>query len=124
MSPNGEEITLREYIEQRISEMNCRINHRFEEVDENVKKAETQLNHRLEAMNEFREAMREQSSKFLTRNEYDYAHKSVEKQIHDMELAKANFEGRAGVVAGLVSVAVSIVTGVLIFIVTHLIISK
>lgn len=113
------DVPLKDYLDGRIEEMDNRFKDRFDEISANVVKAEHQLNHRLEGMNEFRESLRDQASKFMTRTEYEYAHKALDDKVRSMELAKANFEGRAASVAGLVSVAVSIVVGVVIFIVSH-----
>ena len=118
----NDQVSLRDYFDQRLEEMNCRFKQRFEEVDSNVHKAEDQLNHRLEGMNEFRSSMKDQAATFMTRSEYDYAHRNLDEKIRAMELAKANFEGRAATISGLVSVAVSIVTGVVIFVVSHYIV--
>lgn len=84
-----------------------------------VEKAEDQLNTRLGAMNEFRESLRDQTANMVTRSEYDYRHGVVEAKIRDLELTRANFEGKAAVVAAGTSVVTSVVVGVLIFIVTH-----
>jgi predicted transcriptional regulator len=116
------DVPLKEYLEKRLDEMSCRIKQRFEEVDANVAKAEQQLNHRLEGMNEFRESLRDQSSRFMTRMEYEYAHKGLDEKVRAMELAKATLEGRAATVSVLISVVVSVVTGVVIALVIHYVI--
>lgn len=110
------DVPLKEYFENRLCELNKRFSERVDEINENVVKAEHQLNHRLEGMNEFRESLRDQSARFLTRAEYDYAHKAIDEKVRSMELARANFEGRVATIASLVSIAVSIMVGVVIFI--------
>ena len=120
MSEN--EVPLKEYLEAQIEGVRCESVQKFKSVHDAISKAEDQLNRRLEAMNEFRDALKDQTAQLVTRSEYSSGHKSVEEKLRQLELDKANFEGRAAIVASLVSVAVSIVTGVVIFVVTRYVI--
>lgn len=101
-------VSLKEYLEQQI-----------QSVRDDIRKSESQLNKRLEGMNEFRDTLKDQAARLITREEYWAAHRSMEDKLRSLELEKANFEGRAATIAGLVSVAMSVVVGVVIFVITR-----
>lgn len=72
---------VRNCIDLRMIENDKRYEQRFKGSQEALTKAETSLEKRLEGMNEFRAALTEQASRFISRDEYFQAHKTSEKDI-------------------------------------------
>ncbi len=62
------------------------------------------MNERLNSMNEFREALKDQSSKMATRNELE----KVEEAVNELRRAKANLDGRLVIVSGAISLVVTL----------------
>jgi len=132
------DIPLKEFLEQRISSLETARD-----------KAEEQMNRRLEGMNEFRDALGDQSNRMMPRSEYEFAHRSMdekvraleasmaksptkseietaqkvlEEKIRNLELAKANQDGRGAMISALTSASVSIIVGVVIFVISRYVI--
>ena len=53
------------------------------------------MNRRLESMNEFRDALKDQASGFLTKSEYNLIHDRVVDDIRILRESKASLEGKA-----------------------------
>lgn len=129
-NPLDEDISLREYLEAKIAAVElsleefkvfwrqerdrgrAEIDQRAEEVEKRllekasaqeraIDKAEDQLNARLSAMNEFRDALRDQSAKQATREHVEMVEKAIEKRLRDMENWSANMQGRLVVLGGI-----------------------
>lgn len=129
-NPLDEDISLREYLEAKIAAVElsleefklfwrqerdrgrAEIDQRAEEVEKRllekasaqeraIDKAEEQLNARLSAMNEFRDALRDQSAKQATREHVEMVEKAIEKRLRDMENWSANMQGRLVVLGGI-----------------------
>jgi hypothetical protein len=90
--------TLREYLEMRFSE----INRRFDENEKATTLARTQMETRLEGMNEFRETLRDQAGRFVTRAELDLVCTNMtekaegrETRIRSLEESRAELHGKA-----------------------------
>ena len=60
-----------------------------------VDKAVTVINDRLASMNEFREAMKDQHNRFLTKEEYKLSSGYAQDQLRKLETAKASLDGKA-----------------------------
>jgi len=99
------DIALRDHLEALIREADRRYEQRFAASEQAVLKAEHTMNERLNSMNEFREALKDQSGKMATRSELE----RVEEMVQELRRAKANLDGRLVVLSGAVSVAVSVV---------------
>lgn len=78
------EITLREYLDSKI-----------QAIDKATILALSALEKRLESMNEFRDQLKDQASRFITREELNQAVKPLDTNIEMLREAKANFEGKA-----------------------------
>ncbi len=76
---------------------------------EAVKKANDELNSRLAGMNEFRDALKDQSGTLATKAELNM----VEKQVRALELSKENLAGRATSAAILWSAALSVIVSLI-----------
>ena len=74
------EVSLREYIEARLRELKRTIDLKYQTTEKATLLATYALEKRLESMNEFREAMKDQAQKFLTKNEFDIRHRRMEEE--------------------------------------------
>ena len=96
-SPDG--VSLRDYIDMRIGALQAI-----------VEKSEGALSIRLAGMNEIRESMRDQSSRFVTRAEADLVHKSMCDHIDALREESAENRGKASQKSVLVAYALSLVS--------------
>jgi len=80
----GDYVSLRDHLESRI-----------EAVEKSIGVAERELQIRLASMNEFREAMRDQGSKFITRTEMDAKIDAICAKIEVLEKYQNTMEGKA-----------------------------
>ena len=76
---------LSDAMKQRIDDLCDKINLRFENNRIALDKAEASNNLRLASMNEFRDAMKDQSGTFLTKQEYEVRHINLEEKIENMQ---------------------------------------
>jgi CO dehydrogenase nickel-insertion accessory protein CooC1 len=83
------------------------IDMRFTEIESARHVAYLTMEKRLEGMNEFRNQLKDQSSCFMTRNEYESKHEILASKIHDLELSKAELKGKASQSALNISLAIS-----------------
>lgn len=108
---NGEKVSLREHLESRIDGLEEMLKMRFDIQREALAKASETLNTHLEGMNEFRSSMKDQAGQFVTRDTLKALLDPLQKIIGELQLSRANWEGRMAVLAGILSVGVSIVVG-------------
>ncbi len=97
-------VTLREFLDSKIID-----------IKESVKTAYASMEKRLEGMNEFRDQLKDQASKFVTRAEIDILMSRINSDIRELLQSKANLEGKASQqsvnMALLISV-ISIIVGI------------
>lgn len=98
------DVTLREYFEKRLDDLEKRVVERFASSESAVTKAERTMNERLNSMNEFRDALKDQANRMATRVELD----KIDEAVQELQRAKANLDGRLLVLSGSISVIVSI----------------
>ena len=98
------DVALRDYLERLIAESDRRYEQRFAASEQAVLKAEHTMTARLNGMNEFRDALKDQSGRMATRDEL----KRVDEAVQALERAKANLDGRLVVLSSVVSFAVSV----------------
>lgn len=98
-------VTLKQYFQVQIKN-----------IKQSVKVAYASMDKRLEGMNEFRKQINDQSGKFITREAFDAKHDAMEKEIKELQLSKANLEGKASQNSVNIALAVACV-GILIGIV-------
>jgi ribosome-associated translation inhibitor RaiA len=87
------EISLREYIEARLDSLEKHFDSRFEAAQTAIDKAETTMNDRLGGMNEFRDTLRDQASRFATLLQLDEKMTAViklEERLRDLEKASVS----------------------------------
>jgi hypothetical protein len=98
------DVALREYLERRIDDLERRMLDRFLLNDQALTKSETRMTDRLHSMNEFREAMKDQTNRMATRMELE----KVDESVRELQRAKANLDGRLFVLSGVISASVTI----------------
>lgn len=96
--------TLSEHFSQLMHDFDRRIELRFSLSDTAVAKAERTINDRLNAMNEFRDALKDQANRMATRVELD----QIASQVEELRRNRSNFDGRLAVIAVVISLAVSV----------------
>ena len=99
------DVALKEYLDQRLDDFRIQVLDRFRLADDAVAKAERTMNERLNSMNEFRDALRDQSNRMATRSEVE----KIDEAVRDLQRAKANLDGRLLVLSGSLSLTISIV---------------
>ncbi len=97
------DVALREYLERRIDDIERRMLDRFLLNDQALTKAEMMMTARLNAMNEFRDALKDQANRMATRMELE----KVDESVRELQRAKANLDGRLFVISGLISASVA-----------------
>ena len=98
------DVALKEYFDRRLDDLDRRFTDRFVLADSAVAKAERTMNERLNSMNEFRDALRDQSARMAPRSEMD----KIDEAVRELQQAKANLDGRLVVLSGSISLAVSV----------------
>lgn len=78
-------ITQKEYFNQRIDDVEEKIELRFDSVDKALVLATDQMDKRLEGMNEFRAQLKDQSYNFLTKDAYEVRHQLIENKIETLQ---------------------------------------
>ncbi len=94
---NGDSISLREYFDAKILSQEKAIALAYQSMEK-----------RLEGMNEFRDTLRDQASRFVTRVELDAQIEKIEANLRPLELSKANLEGKASQTAFYIAIFFSV----------------
>jgi hypothetical protein len=98
-----EEVSVKEYLEHRLHDLDLRIEQRFKAEESARTHAYSSMESRLAGMNEFRNALRDQALQMTTRLEHDVL---VEK-VETLRREKANLDGRILVFAISASVIIN-----------------
>ena len=98
--PNGASnhrdiVSLREYLECRIKEVENTAMARMCEMERATSLAADNLKARLESLNEWRAQNLDERAMFLTREAYDAKHALLQNQVDELRLSKATLEGKA-----------------------------
>jgi hypothetical protein len=88
----------------------ARLEERLNSYEKAVSVATAAMDRRLDGMNEFREQLKDQASKFLTKDVYESKHELIVQQINDLNISKAVLEGKASQKSMFITMAVSIVS--------------
>ena len=98
------EVSLKEHFDERIQAL-----------DRAIDKAETQINERLKSMNEFREALRDQTGRLVTRTECGLLHEVVNRELKALRDATTKNTILVSLIVSIgVAVAVSLINHFLI----------
>jgi len=125
-----EKITLEKYLTKWIEMLDRYFGTKLEALNAIIAKSEfelknrtdstaKQLSDRLDTMNEFRDTLKDQAARFITRADVEAFHSPVLISIRKLELDQKEMEGRvksAAVIAGILS---SLVVGLIVAIITH-----
>jgi hypothetical protein len=110
------DIALRDYLESKLEELDKRMDLHFKLNDTAILKAEQTMGARLDSMNEFRDALKDQTSRMATRIELG----GLEDQVQEIRREKANLDGRFAVIATMISFAISVALGIVYWVVSHI----
>jgi len=105
---NMEEVTLKEHIESQLKTLQAAID-----------KAEAQFNARLVIMNEFREALQDQTTHLVNRTECGFRHQALEEKVRSLELSRSSSEGRATITASVIAICSSLIVGIVTFLISR-----
>lgn len=96
---------------------------KFSALKDSMELSRQSMEKRLEGMNEFREALKDQTAKFITRNEHEAMMNNYNKDIRELRESRAMLEGKASqsslnIVLGvsLVAILISIIDLIIRFI--------
>ena len=100
--PNGERVSLRDYVDVR-----------FEAISQQRQATEKTLDARLESMNEFRQAITDQSRTFMTKEEYRLAHSPLAEDAQEFRDFMSKHQGKASQNQVLAAYALAVVSMIL-----------
>lgn len=106
---NSEVVTLREYIERLMGESDRRYEQRFAAQETALRTALSGLNEYKAASNEWRGALKDQSSQMATRSELT----KLDELVQELRRSKANQDGRQMVVSVVISSIVGLIVALL-----------
>uniref|UniRef100_A0A6M3L4Y6 Uncharacterized protein n=1 Tax=viral metagenome TaxID=1070528 RepID=A0A6M3L4Y6_9ZZZZ len=122
-SPTDSTVTLKEYVDRRLEAVGQTSAVELSAIRTAVDKAETQLRDRLEGMNEFREAIKDQSKTFATRTEVEQSSEfwrqrtgELAARVWTLEQHEAESRGRLWMLGTVLSILFTIITLVLRFV--------
>jgi len=90
-----ENISLKHYIDKRFEDFKNYMDTQFDSVKQSTHLAQENIDTRLESMNEFRNSMKDQASRFITRTEYDIVCNKYDSDIRNMRETQAENRGKA-----------------------------
>ena len=99
-------VALRDYLEQLIAAHDRRYEQRFVAADTALTKAEIALRDYKVGSNEWRDALKDQSSRMATREELE----RLDRIVQQMQQDKAALDGKLLIVASIIAVLFSIIT--------------
>ncbi|MCR4331687.1 MAG: hypothetical protein NUV34_03130 [Sulfuricaulis sp.] len=105
-------VSLREHLESQIKWLDRHVAGQLTAIDASTVKALAQLDERLRGMNEFRDALKDQASRLMTRKESEAQHESIESRLKSMELTRAAGEGKVLIISGLVAFVASVLVAI------------
>jgi len=100
-------VRLREYLEHQITALDCRLTQRLDLERRAAEQVRSALEARLEGMNDLRNAMRDQTTRYVTRDIYDTKHDLVLSEINAIKSRLSNLDGRTIVASAVLAVVVS-----------------
>lgn len=107
------DVSLKEHIETQLRWIDRHFETQVKSIDESTRKAAEQIDKRLESMNEFRDSLKDQAQRFMTRLEYNAAHDSIEQRMKSVEITRAQGEGRALMLSGFIAFVASILVAII-----------
>lgn len=108
---DASDVTLKEYFESRLASQEATFQARIASTQIAIDKAEQALTIRLSSMNELRNSMSDQATKFATISVLDVKTEAIDTRLKSLENDRSNLEGRmwaVGVGAVFVNLVISI----------------
>ena len=102
-------IKLRDYVDEKVRGVYLFSKGKYQTIDKSTKLAADSLEKRLETMNEFREALKDQQTRFVTREEFGLIRDRLSEDIRILREAKANTEGKASQTSVYISYLIAII---------------
>ena len=95
MPPDESHVLLKEFIEVQLKAHDRLNDTRFTSIERAVEVASAQMDKRLDGMNEFRNTLKDQASKFITRDEFLASHDKNLSDIRELRESRAELAGKA-----------------------------
>ena len=119
---NSDKISLKDYFNDIIIQLEKHIDMRFNNIEISTKLATENLNLRLESMNEFRESMKDQTNYYVNKVEFNVIKAKYDEDIRMLREANAEMKGKASqqsviytAIIASFSIAISIIAIILKF---------
>jgi hypothetical protein len=116
MSKNKDTVTLKEYFEHKLEDMEEKIDIKITSLKEATILARETMNERLAKMNEFRDTLKDQSTTFITKGEYNSFYEKTNISIKSLDESRAEAKGKASqsqvmiaTLTGLIGIIVGII---------------
>jgi uncharacterized protein (DUF3084 family) len=101
------DVSLRDYFEQRLNGQREYFEERLRTMNEAVTKAAASVDHRLASMNEWRASLNDLSNRMETKEDSN----KLEQRIKEIELSRAQFQGRTTALSTVWAIVVSLLIG-------------
>jgi len=88
-------VSFYKYFQREITNIKELFNTKIKGIDREKAAALLAMEKRLEGMNEFRDQLRDQASRFITRDEMTSKFDALTKEVDELRLSKATLEGKA-----------------------------
>ena len=88
-------VSIKEYFDNKVVELQKYMDLKFDSIEKSTCLAQENLNLRLDSMNEFRNTMKDQAARFITREELSLMLDTMSKDIRHLLDAQAKQEGMA-----------------------------
>jgi acyl carrier protein phosphodiesterase len=113
--------SLQDEMDRRVQAQIRESEQRFSALNRATEVAKTELSARLDGMNEFRDALRDQTARSVSRELMDSVVKSLEDRIRTLEANASNLAGRFMMIGSIVSilVAAGIIVNIIVAITSH-----
>ena len=111
-----EVVSLKEYLERRLTDLEHLMTARNVARNEAIEAARVEINRRLDEMNQLRHQIESERDKYMTRQAYEQYHEALITRVGALENWRANIVGRTVGLAVVGTIFVSVVVAVL----THL----
>lgn len=105
---------LREYVDLQLSALRREIDLRFLALAQELVLQAKEYERRLTELNHAHEQARQTLATYVPRDKYDAIREGMEKDIHDLQIYKANSEGRSAVIGAIVGAASSLLVGLVL----------
>jgi hypothetical protein len=102
-------VSLREFLCAKITALDTKIELHLQLSRVALDKAESQMNERLERMNEFRDSLRDQAERFVTKSEWASQHKVLLEDIRTLRESRERLEGKASASSVYVAYGISLI---------------